>query len=233
MFRLADLAVEDIQRLVYGFKNSHPTRKLLEPLYAERRVEFLREREEFKRRGKKPSSQDTLATWRARIRGDMDAALQIWERVMGAKATSEERAAIELKVRNKSEWWARGVALALLPPADLDFDETFVDVVFKWLPEAVRRDRAAIQRVIDVWYDRSRIASPLTCAAAVTGAVLNNPDRNYEASEQLDLVHAAFAPLVNLFTADKRTVNALRNLRMTSTVMRSRRLAEVARSLSQ
>ena len=233
MVPLFEIADGDIEKLTFGFMKSHPVRKLLEPLYARRRDLFHLDQEALKAHGARASKADDLAIWRAQIRGQPDRAIAIWERIMRVPMTDEQRDQMRRRTEDLSTGWIAGESAGFLPPADLDFDETFVRVVFTALPFEIKRDREAIVRVLRAWGDRSRPASPLSCAAAVAAGVLDNPARGYQASDQVDVVHAAFAPIVDVFTGDRRTIDALRRLKLKARVLGTNSLSDVARYLEQ
>lgn len=231
--RLKEISDSELRKFVFGFALSHPLRRRLEPLHARRRELFHRDQEVLKAAGRRSTKQDDLALWRTFIRGDVKRAIANWERIMGRKATPAEEARLVELTSEMSAAWINFEAIGIAPPRDLDFDMTFVLTVFNSLPLELRRDREAVTRALKAWYDPSRPAGPLSCAAAVVGSVQENPARAYSASDQVDALHAAFAAATDVFTADKRTVSAMSRLKLRGRIFRTGHLLELAKFLAQ
>lgn len=230
--RLASVSQRELSALGTQWPSS-PLRKLIVPLEDRRRAIAAQDRKALKRFRRKASRQDDLAIWRAEIRGDARKKIEVIERVTGQRVERNNRELIIDEVQRVSADWARGEAAGELPPRDLDFDRTFVEVVFVPLKPELKRDRSVIAATLKAWRTKCRDGSALSLAAAVYDSVDKNLERKYESSDQIDGLHATFAAFVDIFTADQRTVDALRPVRPKAKLMRSKRLAEVVAEIER
>jgi len=82
---------------------------------------------------------------------------------------------------------------------------------------------------------RSKTAPCLASAAAIDESIYNDTNYSYKASDVVDHSHAAYAPLTDIFTCDKRSAQPLKQVIKRSgkdtIIIRSGRLDEVAGAL--
>lgn len=225
---LVDYPFEKLVEFTKGFERSRRYRAMLEPLYKFNRDLHLLDVDAWARDGaRKPTKQENEDLWRAHFRGDVTKAIEIIERVLGHAI---EPAALDLlreKIARCHETWCRGATLGLVPPIEADFDEVFASSIFRYLPLDQRRDPNFINDAGKAWRRIRKEPRPATCFALVETSVKTNMMRHYSASEQVDALHAAFAPLVHVFTCDKRVESILTRIGVAHCI-RSGRLDDVA-----
>ncbi|HBQ14099.1 MAG TPA: hypothetical protein DEF51_24205 [Myxococcales bacterium] len=103
--------------------------------------------------------------------------------------------------------------LGYVPPVEVQSDPAFLSIVMPHLPVEVRQDQPSMARVAVAWRD-NRFAS-VTQSIVASAAVLrwvhyrdvpaDATKDPFATGDRLDAEHAAYAPLVHVFTCDKRT----------------------------
>lgn len=94
----------------------------------------------------------------------------------------------------------------------LKFDFIFQQAVMPFLPESAMADHQLLMKVADSWkLDDVRLSSiSLNAFAALVESIHYQPQRDFKASELPDQRHAAYAPLVEMFTCDRRNEKPLK-----------------------
>ncbi len=128
--------------------------------------------------------------------------------------------------------WARRRGLvSALPRADWHFERC----VGSRLPPSIRGSRETMLRLHAVWSDETRRAeasAALACVAALDLRQIATTNPEKMMSSEIDKLHAAFAPLTDVFTCDKRNqptlAAVLAKARHPTRVLRTGHLDEVA-----
>lgn len=114
-------------------------------------------------------------------------------------------------------------------------DPVFEAVYVRFWPPGLPRNRANIRAAHKAWRQRDKYlrAIPSLLAFAAVYENLHYRQDTFNASDFMDPLHAAYAPLCDLFTGDKRTIEPLdRMFEQAGTVFcETERLADVARGL--
>lgn len=99
-----------------------------------------------------------------------------------------------------------------LPFAELTYDPVFSATVVPLLESAARTNPEVLDAIYAYWRTRGNrsVAPSLACQAALAERLEMQPDLRLLKSEAADARHAAYAPLVDLFTCDKRNRDPLR-----------------------
>ena len=96
------------------------------------------------------------------------------------------------------------------------------------------RELRVLRRDHDRW---CRTAPELACSLAVRETLQNDLRRTYSSSDDLDASHALYAPIVDIFTCDKRNAEPIRRVLAkagrTTEVVRSGRLEDVAAAVGR
>ena len=114
-------------------------------------------------------------------------------------------------------------------------DPIFASCVVPHLSREVALAPDRMDSLMRIWKDqqaRARVAPSLACVASVDEYIHYLSDYEFKESDIWDMMHVAFAPLVDIFTCDKRNVRPVeRTLKLggiSTQVFRTRRLDEVA-----
>lgn len=127
----------------------------------------------------------------------------------------------------------------LSPVPTLFADPSYTHLLLPHLPaDACRAD--AQTKLGKLWRNkrrRSELAPSLACAAALLEAVHRDTHYAYQNSDILDPHHAAYAPLVDIITCDKRSagplMQAIKAGTLSTKVVRSAHLDEVVAALQE
>jgi hypothetical protein len=172
-----------------------------------------------------------------RIAGRLEELIEQYGPRLGILRPIEERRYRTAMAGGRLIGWI-GERIGLVGPVSKRIDPVFTDVVLSSLPGEIRRDRARMDRIHKFWSNpmkRTRTVAPLACRAAVVESIHYNPAYRYQDSDEPDKEHVVFAPLVDIFTCDKRNVGPLRGVldkTDTSTaVIRTGRLDEVVEAV--
>ena len=118
------------------------------------------------------------------------------------------------------------------------YDPVFNTWVYMHIDRDIRRNADHLTAIRKVWKDekqRCSVAPELSCAVSIVESVFWNSARTYSISEEIDPFHAAHAPLVDIFTCDKRNEQPLRRVfrsgGLRTVLLRTKHLFDVIREI--
>jgi len=175
----------------------------------------------------------------ALFRGDIRESFQELER-MGLKVNPFRGKTVEilspLIARGASWFRLRGK----LAPDGKRFDHIFNSNVMPHLPSAILTNSEQRDAVMKTWKNpeqRANVAPSLACVTAVEEAVHYSTNYNYQESDTLDSMHVTYAPMVDIFTCDKRTFaplkKAIKQGGFPTKVLRTGRLEAVVEAVEE
>ncbi len=201
-----------------GWMVNEPDRKLQSAIAMARRARGLyslyARAEAAARRARAPDThQQVEKLFGFLVRGDFRG-LDRWMDKRGLKQPGLRGSAQRLLLRGVEKGLAFAQALELYPAVDRS-DPSFDRVVASKLPRAVRRSRPAMTKIQRAWREqteRVRHVPSLSVVAALEMATYRQLASKYDASVEVDKMHAAFSPLCSVFTCDKRNLATIRSI---------------------
>ena len=116
-------------------------------------------------------------------------------------------------------------------------DALFEKVIGRALSRTQRRDPKVIETLHTAWREPnlSRLAPEIAGAAAIRKAHTQSKDPQKEMSTNFDIRHATFAPFVDVFTCDARTLRPLQKALATSRpeLLPTKKLASVVEAIAR